>query len=196
MGIDPDRPLIVAGSTGPGEEKALIADRPVGAQLLLAPRRQERWDEVAALVPGMPRRSTASERSEIGGHDVFLLDTIGELAAAYALADAVFVGRSLVPMGGSNPIEPVALSKPTVIGPYHENFSGVVEDLASAGGIRVSERPMGVIADWLRHPEQARGISEGGLVALERHRGAAARMARQVLDFLPAPAAGSVVEQV
>ena len=99
LGIDPGRPLIVAGSTGPGEEAALIRDLPGGCQLLLAPRSPERWDEVAALVPGMRRRSkvpvpapAADGPPSTPAPSVFLLDTIGELATAYLLADAVFVG--------------------------------------------------------------------------------------------------------
>ena len=223
LGIDRERPLIVAGSTGPGEEEVLVGGLPEGCQLLLAPRRPERWDEVAGLVPGMVRRSGVGEggrghggmteyaqgmrvggqsmrvggqsmRSDGNGisngcgqgHDegrpgradsprVFLLDTLGELPAAYLLADAVFVGRSLVPMGGSNPLEAVALGKPAVIGPHHENFAGVVAELVAEGGLVVSEDPMAVIAGWLEDPVAALGVVAGGRVALERNRGSAAR---------------------
>lgn len=223
LGIDRERPLIVAGSTGPGEEEVLVRGLPEGCQLLLAPRRPERWDEVAELVPGMVRRSAAGEgggghggmteydqgmrqdgqgmrvggRSMHGdgngfqegcgrGHDdgrpgraepaeVFLLDTIGELPAAYLLADAVFVGRSLVPMGGSNPLEAVASGKPTVIGPHHENFAGVVAELVAEGGLVVSEDPMAVIAGWLEDPVAVLAVVAGGRVALERNRGSAER---------------------
>ena len=178
LGIDRDRPLIVAGSTGPGEEEVLVRGLPEGCQLLLAPRRPERWDEVAALVPGMVRRGGGA------GARFFLLDTIGELSAAYLLADAVFVGRSLVPMGGSNPLEPVALGKPAVIGPYHENFAGVVAELVAAGGLVVSEDPMAVIAGWLEDPVAALGVVAGGRVALERNRGRAAGAVGGVLSVL------------
>ncbi|MDE2764573.1 MAG: hypothetical protein OXQ94_07700 [Gemmatimonadota bacterium] len=224
LGIDPGRPLIVAGSTGPGEEEALLRGLPEGCQLLLAPRRPERWGEVAGLVPGMRRRSagggragasTARQggdgecegkgggmteydqgmteydcgmreggRSINGDGTVFLLDTIGELPAAYRLADAVFVGRSLVPMGGSNPLEPVALGKPTVIGPHHENFAGVVAELVAAGGLVVSGDPMGVIAGWLEDPGAALAVAEGGRRALERNRGGAGRAAGGVAGLL------------
>lgn len=233
LGIDRDRPLIVAGSTGPGEEEALVRGLPDGCQLLLAPRRPERWDEVAALVPGMVRRSGgpdggdgtgggrgADGRDRGGGsggmtdHDqgmaeyglsireggrsilghgimqvppsVFLLDTIGELPAAYLLADAVFVGRSLVPMGGSNPLESVALGKPTVIGPHHENFAGVVDELVAEGGLVVSEDPMAVIAGWLDDPVAALAVVAGGRAALERNRGGAEGAVRGVVGVLAA----------
>ena len=230
LGIDGDRPLIVAGSTGPGEEEMLVRGLPEGCQLLLAPRRPERWDEVAELVPGMVRRSGGGGGAEapgarggrggggkggrwsggmteydqgmseydrmmrMGGRSmrndgnrsdrpsVFLLDTIGELPAAYLLADAVFVGRSLVPMGGSNPLEAVALGKPAVIGPHHGNFAGVVAELVAAGGLVVSEDPMAVIAGWLEDPVAALGVVAGGRVALERNRGGAEGAVRGVLS--------------
>ena len=191
LGIDRRRPLIVAGSTGPGEEEVLLGGLPDGCQLLLAPRRPERWDEVAGLVPGMRRRSGVRgggsgmggdgqgmaeyDRSMRGGGNIFLLDTIGELPTAYLLADAVFVGRSLVPMGGSNPLEAVALGKPVVIGPHHANFAGVVDELVAAGGVVVSGDPMAVIAGWLEDPGEALAVVEGGGRALERNRGSAER---------------------
>ncbi len=212
MGIDRSRPLIVAGSTGPGEEAALLRDLPGGCQLLLAPRNPDRWDEVASLRPGMPRRSLGLDsRTDAAGpasgfpgaahasaaarrgtapepprSDVFLLDTIGELAVAYFLADFVFVGRSLGPMGGSNPLESVALGKPTVIGPHHENFAGVAADLVEAGGLVVSAQPMKAIRAWLDDPVTAEAAAEAGLRAVERNRGTAARTAERVLRLLPA----------
>ena len=225
LGIDRDRPLIVAGSTGPGEEEVLLRGLPEGCQLLLAPRRPERWDEVAGMVAGMPRRSGGGgmggggggmgeygEGMRVGGQSmleggqsirkggqgdhrrgrprsaappsVFLLDTIGELPAAYLLADAVFVGRSLVPMGGSNPLEPVALGKPAVIGPHHENFAGVVAELVAAGGLVVSEDPMAVMTGWLEDPVAALGVVAGGRVALECNRGSAERAVGGVAGLL------------
>ncbi len=204
MGIDPSRPLIVAGSTGTGEEEALLRHLPPGCQILLAPRNPDRWDEVARLRPGMPRRSLCLPPRAPPGHpqfssaegdghapadrpsDVFLLDTIGELGAAYLLADAVFVGRSLAPMGGSNPLEPVALGKPTVIGPHHENFAGVVADLVTEGGLVVSERPMAVIARWLEDPSAAEAVAAGGARAMTRHQGTATATANRVLELLRA----------
>ena len=207
LGIDRSRPLIVAGSTGPGEEEALLRSLPHGCQLLLAPRNPDRWDEVAALVPGMPRRSEGRSGGGSGGGGglgtlggpggpggpggdnnspprVFLLDTLGELAAAYLLADAVFVGRSLAPMGGSNPIEPVALGKPAVIGPHHENFAGVVAELVREGGLAVSAEPMAVIEAWLGDEAARKAVVAGGARALERNRGSAARAAGRVLEVV------------
>lgn len=185
LGLDRGRPLVVAGSTGPGEEEALVRARPPGCQLLLAPRSQDRWDEVAQRIPGVVRRSRAGKDSPgpTGGR-VFLLDTIGELPQAYWLADVAFVGRSLSPSGGSNPLEPVALAKPTIIGPHHENFADIVERLADGGGIVVSRDPMAVAARWLADRAAAERVAKAGRQALERNLGTAQRQAELALALL------------
>ncbi len=191
LGLDRERPLVVAGSTGPGEEEALVRARPPGCQLLLAPRSQDRWDEVAKRIPGVVRRSRAGEGSRRpAGARVFLLDTIGELPQAYALADVAFVGRSLSPLGGSNPLEPVALAKPTIIGPRHENFAEIVERLADGGGIVVSRDPMAVAARWLADRAEAERVATAGRQALERNLGTAKRQADLALALLDPGARG------
>lgn len=186
LGIDRTRPLVVAGSTGPGEERRLLEDLPAGCQLLLAPRDPNRWDEVAALRPGIARRSrcpeAGSDSSRNGG--VFLLDTLGELADAYLLADAVFVGRTLAPMGGSNPLEPLALGKPAVVGPHWEHFEGVVQELLDTGGVAVSGDPMRVIGEWLAEPAAAEAVAAGARRAFEKNRGSSARTAEMALKLL------------
>ena len=191
VAIDAGKPLIVAGSTGPGEEAVLIRDLPAGCQLLLAPRNPDRWDEVAALVPGIRRRSMAPDTPPgndapppAPGPPVFLLDTIGELATAYLLADAVFVGRSLAPMGGSNPLEPVAAGKPTVIGPHHEHFEDIVTTLSASGALEVSAEPMRVIARWLGDAVTRKVVVRAGRRALAAQRGTSARTAGLVLGIL------------
>ncbi len=185
LGVDRARPLVVAGSTGPGEEKALLDRLPPECQLLLAPRDPDRWDEVARLAPGMRRRTQASSPpAESSAARAFLLDTLGELTVAYRLADAAFVGRSLVPMGGSNPLESVARGKPTVTGPHCENFRGVVEALQADGGIVVTDRPMATVGAWLADPDAAARVVAGGRRALERNRGASERTARELLRIL------------
>ncbi|MCE2397884.1 MAG: glycosyltransferase [Gemmatimonadetes bacterium] len=185
LGIDRSRPLVVAGSTGPGEEEALVEALPEGCQLLLAPRRPERWDEVARLASKMPRRSAAVGGAEPrAGARVFLLDTIGELAAAYRLADAAFVGRSLVPMGGSNPLEPIAAGVPTIVGPHYENFAEIVDELVAAGGVEVSDDPMEVVARWIQQPDAAAAVASRGRSVLDSNRGASRRAAARILELL------------
>ena len=185
LGVDVARPVIVAGSTGPGEEEVLLGGLPDGWQLLLAPRSPDRWSEVAGLVPGMPRRSgKPPQQSPRGAPQVFLLDSIGELPAAYLLADAVFVGRSLTPLGGSNPLEPAALGTPVVIGPHYENFAGVVSALEQEGGIAVSTDPMAVIRGWHADPESAAAVVEGARLAMAQNRGVARSTAERILELL------------
>ncbi|MHC5112348.1 MAG: 3-deoxy-D-manno-octulosonic acid transferase [Planctomycetota bacterium] len=135
MGIDPNTPLWVCGSTGPGEEAMILqayADWPTGStrpQLVLVPRKPERFNEVAALIErhGFTciRRTNHADGGQpppSSNRPVYLGDTMGELRKFYVLADVVFVGRSLVPMGGSDPMEVAALGKPLIMGPHTSNF--------------------------------------------------------------------------
>lgn len=209
LDLDRTRPLIVAGSTGPGEEKELIATRPPAAQLLLVPRKPERFDAVAALRPGIRRRSGSADPEDTAARasatvppsgsrvaiplsatttpaptDLFLLDTMGELELAYALADVAIVGRSFAPMGGSDPIPPVAAGCATIIGPRHENFADVVSALATGGGITVTDTPMAAAARLLDDPDARRRMARNGRRVIEDHRGASARTVDLVLGLL------------
>lgn len=177
LGIDPARPLVVAGSTGPGEEKLLLEGRPAGVQLLLVPRKPERFEEVARLAPGMVRRSQGPGAP---GAEVFLLDSMGELGKAYALADVAVVGRSFVPLGGSDPIEPVALGKATVMGPHFENFADVVTALRQAGGIRITSDPWAAVKALLADPAERKAMGERGRAVVRSRQGAT----RRTVDFL------------
>lgn len=122
-------PVLVAGSTHRGEE-ALVLDafaalRPKsnGLRLVLAPRHPERLDEVESLAQG--RGLSVVRRSRVAAGNaapVILVDTMGELASIYAVADVIFVGGSLVPIGGHNVVEPALHAKPVVFGPHMTNF--------------------------------------------------------------------------
>jgi len=176
LGIDRSRPLIVAGSTGPGEEALLIRTRPKGAQLLIAPRKPERFEAVAALAPGIARRSEHPDGTAAApGRDLFLLDTLGELIAAYALADLALVGRSFLGLHGSNPLEPAALGRPVVIGPHHGDFRPMVEGLREAGALVISREPGRTAAELLADPDRRRRMGEAGRAEIARHRGATDR---------------------
>lgn len=183
MGIDAARPLIVAGSTGPGEEALLHEACPKGVQLLCAPRRPERFDEAAAAMPGCVRRSKKQARS---GADRFLLDTIGELRQAYALATVVVVGRSFGDLHGSDPIEPVALGRATVIGPAVSDFARVVAALEDGGGLLRSDREglAGVLARLVGDPAERRSLADRGRIAIRAQQGASERHAELLLSVL------------
>lgn len=203
LGIDPSVPLVVGGSTGPEEEALLHAAClqaaqvvPAGrVQLLCAPRRPERFDEAAGALPNCVRRSHPPARPARA--DRFLLDTIGELRAAYALADLVVMGRSFGSLYGSDPIEPIALGKPTLIGPSHADFLNVVRTLSSpaipsgAATGTVAETPApptglivtpaqglaGLIGDLLADPARRAAMAAAGRASIRAHQGATQRHA-------------------
>ncbi len=135
----------VAGSTHEGEEAAALhafeGTRSAGGswRLLLAPRHPERFDAVEELCrrEGFETIRRTGIPQEAGGElpPVVLLDTVGELSSAYAIADIAFVGGSLVPKGGHNILEPALYGVPTVVGPHMENFREIAEIFTDAGAI-------------------------------------------------------------
>jgi 3-deoxy-D-manno-octulosonic-acid transferase len=190
LGIDRARPLIVAGSTGPGEEELLHNATPPEVQLLCAPRKPERFDEAAAALPGCVRRTQRPAGSPAGRPaDRFLLDTIGELRKAYSLADVVVVGRSFGDLFGSDPIEPIGLGKATVIGPAVDDFATVVEVFERGGGIvRVTRESLpGVLRDLLADPARRRELGERGRACIRGQQGASRRHADLILGLVARP---------
>jgi 3-deoxy-D-manno-octulosonic-acid transferase len=145
------RPVWVAGQTGPGEEAIVLdafrrlRERHPSLRLVVVPRKPERFDEVAGLLGDsgftvLRRREHPNAAPHDGPPpDIVLGDTMGELRTFYCLADVVFVGRTLVPMGGSDVIEVAALAKPIVVGPYVDNFAETVEALRAAGAIHLCD---------------------------------------------------------
>ena len=146
--------LWVAGGTGPGEEKLVLdafaklkkEDGLEDVRLAIVPRKPERFDEVAALIDaagfGYVRYSALKADDSVtkGKPTVILGDTMGDLKKFYSLATVVFVGRSLVPMGGSDMMEPTALGKCTLFGPQTFNFKQTVEVLlAGEGAVEVAD---------------------------------------------------------
>jgi 3-deoxy-D-manno-octulosonic-acid transferase len=130
--------VIVCGSTVEGEEElmlpALSAVLAQDALVILAPRHPERFDSVASLLERTTFKVIRRSRwrgEPISRGSIFLLDTIGELAGAYALADVAFVGGSLVPRGGHNILEPAYFGKAIVVGPHTENFRDIVQRFAA-----------------------------------------------------------------
>jgi 3-deoxy-D-manno-octulosonic-acid transferase len=206
-------PLLVAGSVIAGEEQAvlealaLVAARWPNTLLVLAPRRPERFAEAAAEIEqrgwSVVRRSTLSLggdgasagvlRQESGGRrTVLLLDSLGELSALYRLADAVFVGGSLVPSGGHNPLEPAAFGVAPVFGPSMENFRDIAGEFLSAGAAVQVESGAELGAEWvalLEDDERRADIGKRALELVERHRGATAATLEHLAGFLKTPQA-------
>lgn len=186
LGVDPSRPVVAAISTGPGEEAALVAGRPEGVQLVVVPRKPERFEEVAALAPWVRRsRADASAAGEpAAGGDLFLVDTMGEAEAATALGDVVVMGRSFDGLGGSNPVPAARLGRPVVVGPDHGNFREMVEALVEGGAAQVAPDPWAGVKEILGDPELLARMSRAGPATVEAHAGATARNADIVLGQL------------
>jgi 3-deoxy-D-manno-octulosonic-acid transferase len=189
-------PVLVCGSTLDGEEGALLsvfrnilANHPK-AMMILAPRHAERFPEVDALVEKlgfrMLRRSLWSGEPLAGA--VFLVDSIGELAALYSLATVAFVGGSLVPRGGHNILEPALYGVPIVTGNHYENFRDIVNFFASRNAVRVvglAELPL-VFMELIENASERQILGRNALAALESQRGATAKTVSALLQLMGA----------
>lgn len=180
------RRVLLAGSTHAGEEEAVLEawrrlePRPL---LVVAPRRPERFETVLSLLSS--GGIVAIRRTSGGGRpDAVLLDTVGELAGAYASADLAFVGGSLAPIGGHNPIEAWSHGVPTILGPNAHNFRDIVQDGIDAGAAVIvrGREELAEAARRLFLDETARlRCAAAALRLVEQNRGAAARTADLVL---------------
>jgi 3-deoxy-D-manno-octulosonic-acid transferase len=178
-------PVLVCGSTVEDEEPPLLkafenlrVAHP-RAVMILAPRHPERFDQVAILVRqlGIPssRRSLWQGEPLAGG--VFLVDSIGELAALYALADVAFVGGSLVARGGHNIIEPAQHGVAIVTGNHTENFRDIVALFQSRDAVRIvglSELPL-TLMQLLADDAERRGLGRRALETIKSQMGATSR---------------------
>jgi len=191
MGIDPERPLIVAGSTAPDEHKLLHEAAPEGVQLLCAPRRPE-WFDLAA--DDMPRcvRWSKTERPILAKDTVrrFLLDTIGVLRQAYALADIVVVGRSFGSLYGSDPMEPAALGKPVIIGPAVADFRTIVAEMKDQDAIIQTTRAElpKVLQRLIDDPEERAALGRRAQECVRRNQGATKAHERAIRKAMGRPA--------
>jgi 3-deoxy-D-manno-octulosonic-acid transferase len=190
-------PVLVCGSTVDGEEplllkafENLLVQHP-RAVMILAPRHPERFPAVGALLEQMSirftRRSTWKSEPLTGG--VLLLDTIGELAALYAIADIAFVGGSLVPRGGHNIIEPAQHGVATVVGNHTENFRDIVSLFQSRDAVRIvgpAELPL-VLLELLANDAERLALGQRAGETMRSQLGATARTADELQELLARP---------
>ncbi len=190
-GVDPNPPQ---GATVP--------------RLVIVPRKPERFDEVALLIEQRGyrcvRRSThpdgtPAERRDGRTPPVILGDTMGELRTFYARADVVFVGRSLVPLGGSDPMEVAALAKPLVVGPYTDNFRAPVRAFQDGQALRVvqsagelARQVAALLADDAERSLMGRRARE----VLVAHQGATERTVARLVDLMKKQGAGRPLSRV
>ncbi|WP_369801255.1 lipid IV(A) 3-deoxy-D-manno-octulosonic acid transferase [Thiohalobacter thiocyanaticus] len=194
-GWDPARPVWIAASTHEGEDEPLLAaHRRVRARLpqallILVPRHPERFARVAGLVERAGFQVARRSRNEpvTAQTAVYLGDTMGELPVLLAAADAAFVGGSLVPVGGHNPVEPAALGLPVLYGPHMFNFSGIVQLLEQAGAARAvadAGELATAVRTWLEDASGRAEWGERGRRAVEANRGARDRVLQHLAELL------------
>ena len=191
-------PVCVAGSVVAEEEEAVIAAYDMvqrkwrRALLILAPRKPDRFDAASAIAAAggwnVVRRGGLDPAQPLDENaDVLVLDSIGELAGLYSLADAVFVGGSLVPAGGHNILEPAWFSKPPVFGRSMENFRDMAAQfLAAKAGVEVSGgQQLGrAWVELVEHNTLRERMGQAARVLTERNRGATARSLERIAAVL------------
>jgi 3-deoxy-D-manno-octulosonic-acid transferase len=196
LALPSDRPVFVAASTQPGEEELVLdafaelwksEQRPL---LVIAPRRPARFNEVAGIVAARGlafERRSESGRRVAASTQVYVLDTLGELAEAFPSARAVFVGGTTGTVGGHNVLEPAVFAKPVSFGPDTSNVEVTAQALLAAGGATRIADAAGLAAIWMRLLEDAGLAATMGRAAREvvdLHSAVAERTAAALLPFL------------
>jgi 3-deoxy-D-manno-octulosonic-acid transferase len=190
--------LIVAGSTLEGEESALLEIWPQLLQadpklaLILAPRHPERFASVGALleksgVSWVKRSEWQSEPIEpLKPGQIVLLDTIGELASVYSLAAVAFIGGSIVPAGGHNPLEPAQFGVPIVTGPHTANFRSIVTDLQFHNALKIATKDelASALTGLLQDPAAAQAMGRRAQEVFHQQSGATARCVEAIQSLL------------
>jgi 3-deoxy-D-manno-octulosonic-acid transferase len=185
------RPIVVAGSTverqagDPLSEEEIVIQawegtlrRDLGALLVLAPRHPERFGLVESVVCEFPYVKASAWNAVSDKPEIVLLDTIGDLAAVYGVADVAFVGGSLVPRGGHNPLEPAQFGVPVVMGRSIENFRDIVgkmQEEYALRGVRDKDDLERVLEELLTDRVAAKAMGERGRQVFEAQSGATQR---------------------
>jgi len=192
--------FVVAGSTLDGEEQALLDAWPkllagdTQLAMILAPRHPERFAAVASLLEksscaSVKRSDWSTKRPEsIKAGTIVLLDTIGELASIYSLASIAFVGGSLIPAGGHNPLEPAQFGVPIVMGPHYANFAAITDSLRSHDALRIAtkEELADVLVELLRNRAAAGAMGARAREVFEKQAGATDRCVEAIRELLTA----------
>ena len=200
--------LWVAGATGDNEEEIVLdvyrrlIEQKQFADLRLAivPRKPERFNDVANLIKekrfGLIRYSEIKKvvaenlsiiNNQLSIDSVILGDTMGDLRKFYSLAAVIFVGRSLVPMGGSDMMEAAALGKCTIFGPHAFNFKQAVDDLLKANGailVKDADELFDAMTKCLTDADYARRIAQNGQQIIRKNQGATARTISNISKML------------
>jgi 3-deoxy-D-manno-octulosonic-acid transferase len=190
------RPHWVAASTHEGEEQIIAAAHRIAAQrhpglcTIVAPRHPERGSAIAELMKAQGLTVSLRSLGDLPGPDtdVYLADTIGELGTLYALSPAAFIGGSLIPRGGQNPIEAVRHGAVVLSGPHRTNFSEAYDALASGGGVvEVSDAATlaAALTALLDDPAELGRRRSAAEASLARLSGALGRTVHELLRLVP-----------
>ena len=187
----PGARVLVCGSTVAGEEELLLPALPADAVTILAPRHPERFGEVAEILKKrgaqwVRRSEWVQSPARLEPGTVVLLDSIGELASVYSLARAAFIGGSLVPSGGHNPLEAAQFGVPLAMGPSYENFRGIVDKLREYDAIRIvgANELSGTLAQLLAGTPEAVATGARGREVFEREAGATERAVQALVELI------------
>jgi 3-deoxy-D-manno-octulosonic-acid transferase len=195
--------ILIAGSTHSGEEEILIElfkelrKFDPHLVLLLAPRHLERLEEVERIlrkesIPWLRKTSLSMDQNRSAQEpkeppEVILLDTMGELMSLYSLGTVVFIGGSLVPVGGHNPIEPLLFKKCVLFGPHMFNFLEISQSLLETGGaiqVKGKEDLFFQLKRLLSDEGVRKEVGERGYQFIQKHRGTTERMFEEIRPFL------------
>ena len=196
MGFSDDSPILVAGSTHNGEEESLflalkkVRESFPKTKLIIAPRDIMRVEELTSLANHfgfIAKRRTLLLTKPSVGHDIVLLDTIGELGKIYSVGTIIYVGGSLVPRGGHNILEPAAHGKPILVGPHMFNFKDTYALFSSRkacitvdNAITLAEKTLYI----LNNPQVQQSMSRETLAIIDENRGAAYKSMRYLQEIL------------
>jgi 3-deoxy-D-manno-octulosonic-acid transferase len=209
------RPIVVAGSTVASTERNVESEEaqvvegwmrgalPLNAVLVLAPRHPERFDEVWEVASNFPslkatdllagkRRENAvatgyRDGASLETMDIVLLDTIGDLAAVYGIADVAYVGGSMFKRGGHNPLEPAQFGVPVLMGESYENFRDIVTKMLDANGIQIVKDEIELevaLKTLLTDRSAAKAMGERGRQVFEAQQGATARAVEAIIAMM------------
>ncbi len=189
--LAPNTRVVVCGSTLAGEEEFLLDALPRDIITILAPRHPERFGAVEKLlsqrgVDYIMRSKWMSSPSPIPAGSIFLLDSIGELASVYSLADLAFIGGGIFTPGGHNPLEPAQFGVPIVMGPHYENFRAIVDTLLASNAIAIVEPPQirPAIHRLLSDTEAAHQMGQRACHVFDSHAGATETAAESLLAIV------------
>ncbi|WP_371423694.1 3-deoxy-D-manno-octulosonic acid transferase [Tardiphaga sp.] len=195
MAVTRGRPVIVASSTHPGEEEIILETHKTLISFfpklltIIVPRHAHRGADIAQMITVAGAQAALRSREELphAGTDIYVADTMGELGLFYRLSPVVFIGGSLVPHGGQNPIEAVKLGASVVHGPHVFNFTDVYDALDGAGGAKLagsSEQLVKQLGQMLGNDAAREAAIDAGQRVVERLGGALDRTLHALEPYL------------